>query len=569
MSESFSPGDRVDHQSLGPGTVLGFTGWRRNSKVAVNFDRSTNRSISVPSWQLERLYLEEEVENSGPESGQKRRGEDSKTRSNILAGRSSSAGITREAIHPGDPESAAGSMLRKAAAFESALDERETHLLTMRVLAPDGSRKPTLQSIADNPIFAVSRERVRQLEARLLKKLELSLADGADELASKIRDEVGPITLEDTLRDQIHGLIGDFTLPSADLVVYMLREKLGYMVNHGVAMDGDSRVITRLLRAVAEKRADPDGLVLAEELRGNFPDPDDFEYWKEYWELLIRGGGLHLLWDHVALVSTKRTKIVALLHHNRSPLTLEEIADATDMTVKQVRAFVGSQKNIVKANKAQYGLREALGRQYKSIPDEIVRCIHEGGGIVSVEHLLSEFPEEFGIAEASIHTYLATLRFQVQDGYVSLADLSDIQHKPLDEVIDGWTKEGDPCWSFSVKSIYLKGFSLSRVPFAIVKALGSEVDGEELEIDLVHPPGHGCLSVNWRSISPTGPTLGRLQKPLKELELADGDRAWVVLRENIGVELYSESPILSEVHPTVHRHQNELRDLLRKFLSDP
>lgn len=74
------------------------------------------------------------------------------------------------------PDSAAYYSRRRelAALMETRLDERERHILALRFGLDDGDEPKTLQAIGAE--LGVSKERVRQLETRALKKLQASRA---------------------------------------------------------------------------------------------------------------------------------------------------------------------------------------------------------------------------------------------------------------------------------------------------------------------------------------------------------------------------------------------------------
>jgi len=174
-------------------------------------------------------------------------------------------------------------------------------------------------------------------------------------------------------------------------------------------------------------------------------------------------------------------------------------------------------------------------------PAEIIQRIDEDGGATRLERLLEELPRLFEVTESSVATYANTQRFQISDGYVSLADPSSIRLRDIDDAIHGRTADGLPYWSFKVESRYFDGYSLAGLPPEIAKALGCEPDGRT-RIPVSAPSGCDPVSVRWPLASVTGASLGYLAAPLALLGAQQGDRVQLVLEASGGVALQINRP---------------------------
>ena len=114
----------------------------------------------------------------------------------------------------------------------------------------------------------------------------------------------------------------------------------------------------------------------------------------------------------------------------------------------------------------------------------------------------------FEVSENSVRSYVATPKFLLRDGYVSLADSSSIRLRPLTDVVHGHTVDGRPYWRFKVEDRYFDGYSLAGLPPEIVKTLGCEPDGRNTRARSRSPLAAGPFRRAGRSPRTLAPTSG-------------------------------------------------------------
>ena len=93
----------------------------------------------------------------------------------------------------------------------------------------------------------------------------------------------------------------------------------------------------------------------------------------------------------------------------------------TGLPVPQIGSYLSSFPNVVRADKARWGLAEWIDDEYEGIEAEIIQRIDEGGGVTSTKRLLDELPRKFGVTTGSVNAYLQSPKFTVERGHVTLA----------------------------------------------------------------------------------------------------------------------------------------------------
>ena len=159
------------------------------------------------------------------------------------------------------------------------------------------------------------------------------------------------------------------------------------------------------------------------------------------------------------------------------------------------------------------GFPEWNRRRVRRHRAEIIQRIEEDGGVTTSDRLFEELPRKFEVSPASIHAYLQTPKFAVDNGNVSLADPSSVRLRALDDVIDGRDERHAPYWSFEVHQRYLEGHSLAGVPPELAKYVGCAPDAGT-DVQVISPTGCGALSVRWPLASMSGATIGYLARAL-------------------------------------------------------
>ena len=400
----------------------------------------------------------------------------------------------------------------------------ERLILERRILTPEPA---TLEEIARG--VDLTRERIRQLEKPLRGAVESTIGHPITVIATLMGEQLGPIASESGLEERISSTFPATVSPNADesavdVARHLLREQLGYSGIDGISLSPDATAVRDSLREAARSLTDDAGLIDEESLRSHLPD----DSWQQHWDALIDRCDLHRLGGRLALRDTAKARAKAALLTIGRPATKEEVAALCELPPDRASAQLSLLPSVARADKVRWGLAEWIDDVYEGIPAEIIQRIDEDGGSTRLERLLEELPRLFGVNENSVRSYVGTPRFELSEGYVSLADESSIALRPLDDVVDGRLASGAPYWCFKVEDRYFNGYSVAGVPPEIVKSLGCKPD-DRTQVWISSPPGCRPLSVNWPLASVGGPSLGYLSEPLRRLDACVGDRVRLVL----------------------------------------
>ena len=210
------------------------------------------------------------------------------------------------------------------------------------------------------------------------------------------------------------------------------------------------------------------------------------------------------------------------------------------MEEMRVGAHLSNVPSVVRADKDRWGLKEWIDDEYDGIVGEIIQRIKEDGGATATERLMRELPSKFNVSASSVRAYMYSPRFVIRDGLISVASVSSLRLRHLDDVIDGREPAGAPYWTFAVEDRFFGGYSVTGVPPEFAKALGCEPEGIT-SVRIANLPDCRALSLSWRLASTTGVTMGYVATPLERLDLRSGQRARVTIRGHLLVELTRES----------------------------
>ena len=411
--------------------------------------------------------------------------------------------------------------------LEAASERERTVIQTRMIQAPPA----TLEEVG--LLLTVTRERVRQMQVRLERKVEAALGEELSVIAATLKEGLDPIVPALDLEQRIEGVV-----PKESTTVYGLFRKalisaMDFTTDNGVYIDDQATEVLREVRTGAQSLADDVGLVREEQLIEILPH----EGWRRFWRWLRERSGLHDLHGMLALRDTARARAKAALMSIGRSATREEIASVCGFDDSgKVGAALSSVPSVARADKERWGLREWIDDEYDGIVGEIIQRIEEDGGTTTTERLLTELPRTFKVSPASVRAYMYTPRFEIRDGSISLASASAVQLRHLDDVIHGRDESGAPYWTFLVESRYFEGYSVIGVPPEFAKALGCSPDSG-LGVRIDNLPNCRELSLRWRLSSINGATLGYVSEPLRQLGLQPGDHARVTIVGTSSVEL--------------------------------
>ena len=382
-------------------------------------------------------------------------------------------------------------------------------ILEQRLFPPDTPK--TLEQIGKQ--FGVTRERVRQLEIKLKKRIEKDLGVLIQAISVSITKKIGFIATEPELNAQINQyFLRGPSLPKT-LAHHMVKHNIGYFYDGRVFLSEEAKSLISDLRKQAETIKDDVGIFSEQELFSYLPS----DKWQPYRHHLLQCCKFSRVTDDWLSTRhpTAKARVKVALLRIGSPATKDQIAALCEL--KRVSGHLSNIPSVVRADKDRWGLREWVNDVYEGIPAEIIQRINEDGGITSIKRLLNEIPRMFKVSESSVRSYINTQQFVVRAGYVSLAHESTITYRCLEDVIAGRDEDGNPYWVFQAEERYFKGYSVTSFPPELAKELGCPPNGS-IRVKVVKPKGCRDLSVSWRLSSLQGATLGYVADPLARLE---------------------------------------------------
>ena len=407
----------------------------------------------------------------------------------------------------------------------------------------------------------VTRERIRQVQARVERRIHAVLGRGLRIIAATLKEPLGNVVSQSELEDRIEELLPADEGLATRLLRKALLNEMGFTLDNGVYLDERAVEQLKHIRASIRKLADDVGLVDEQRLVASLPS----EQWAQWWPWVRERCGLHDLFGSLGIRDSGKARAKAALISIGRPATREEIAQVCGFGENKAGSHLSVIPSVVKADKDRWGLKDWVDDEYEGIVGEIIQRIEEDGGATTTERLLTELPGKFGVNPMSVRAYMQTPKFVIRDGWISLANTSSIQLRDLDDVIDGRDHDGAPYWTFAVEDRFFDGYSATGVPPEFAKALGCAPDaGERVRIDNL--PDCAELSIRWPLASTTGASLGYLAEPLEHLGLEPGQHARVTIKGPCLVELSADDgnagePRTSEADTILERMMQRRRVL--------
>ena len=384
--------------------------------------------------------------------------------------------------------------------------------------------------------LGITRERVRQLQKLIETKWRHPSTTGTAtgyclyEIAKAIRHQVGPVTDCSTIENF---LVTTFDFESTadnqilNIAYQLLYKELGYTYIESTCMDSTALAVIDDLKAAARSIADEVGLINEYELRDYLPN----ESWWKHWDILVQRCHLHRIEGYLTLRNTKKAKVKAALLSIGRPATRQEIGDRCGVDPARVGSHLSVINTVVRADKKRWALAEWVDDIYEGIPAEITQRINEGGGSVHISHLLDELPKKFGVHEKSVRAYIASPAFRLDHGWVSVTDQPDLSLATLDEIVHGYTTDGEPYWIFEMCERYRKGYSIVGVPPELIIAIGGSL-GCNITLPVLRPRGCSDISVIWRRTAFTGPEIGRVASSLIAIDASQNDPIRLIIHQS-------------------------------------
>ena len=406
-------------------------------------------------------------------------------------------------------------------------------------------RTPPLTLDAVGSQVGLTRERIRQAQRKIETKIRAALEDCIGVIASTLKDSLGHVLKQSDFEHRMERLLPADHEVTTELLRSALIHEMGFRLDNEVYLDKQARRELQDIRTAIRGMADDVGLLNEQEARATLPS----EEWHRIWPWVRERLRLHSLHGVLGLRDTAKARAKAALLSIGHPATREEIGSLCGLKERRVGATLSNVESVVRADKERWGLREWVDDEYDGIVGEIIQRIEEDGGTTTTQRLLTELPSKFDVSPVSVRAYMQTPKFEIRDGWISLANTSSLQLRALDDVIDGRDDSGAPYWTFAVEARFFDGYSLSSVPPELAKVLGCAPDAAIL-VRIENLPHCRELSIRWPLASPSGASLGYLAEPLRELGLAPGQRARVTVKEPHRVELSSADGHAEEAKAT-------------------
>ena len=456
-------------------------------------------------------------------------------------------------------EGASGLVSATARHLEQIVDaasETERRIIEQRLLSAPPA---TLEEVGSRA--GVTRERIRQIQVRLDRKIRSALGAGFQVIASTLKDQLGHVVSRNDLERRIEKLLYEQKGFGKELFAKALIEEMDFTLKDGMYLDQQGVRELEEIRSTTRRLADDVGLVDGDRITATLPS----EEWQKWWPWVRESCGLVDLFGSLGIRDSGKARTKAALISIGRPATREEIAEICGFGKNKTGSHLSVIRSVVKADKERWGLEQWVDDEYDGIVGEIIQRIDEDGGATTTERLLRELPERFGVNPMSVRMYMQTPKFVVRDGWISLATRSSLRLRDLDDVVDGRDRNGAPYWTFVVEDRFFDGYSVTGVPPEFAKALGCEPDaGEYARIENL--PHCRELSLRWPLASTTGASLGYVADPLRRLGMEAGDRARVTIKGPRLVELSldardAKEPEASEANAVLERLMQRRRVL--------
>ena len=408
-----------------------------------------------------------------------------------------------------------------------SLDMRRQVIVSSRTLVFSGAR--TLQDIASE--FGVSRERIRQVEARLIEDLERLLRTKAWEAVlwrvHRVRlvagaafppgDEPTEVLLAaDELWSQVE----------ADVVRGLILRLAGpYELIHGWLMADAEKLEAAQLRLVEEaKQAGSVEFDTAREvMKAAGMHPRLVEAWLRH-----RSGMREMRRSIIEWPRSLGGRVLSVMRLQGSPASPDELlADlGPEVDLRSLKTTLSSGKQFVRVGLSKWGLRTWGLPEYGGIAAAISEELSENGPSLPIDELAIRLSAAWGIAENSVIALCNAPRFVVEHRMV--------RHRRDDEPFPVSTDLSQACGVFKPSDNRVS--VLIDIDHNLLRGSGRSVAEQVAGLLALWPgqsreyeAGSEAIHLYWPDTSISGPAIGSLRVYAEELDAAVGDRLRVTL----------------------------------------
>ena len=403
-----------------------------------------------------------------------------------------------------------------------SLDERRQVILPSRTLVL--SRARNLQDIASE--FGVSRERIRQIEARLIEDLERLFRTGAWEAVRwrvhRVRQAGGtafPFGDEATEALLVGGRL--WSEVEADIVRGVILRFAGpyelahdWLVTDAEKLEAARRGLLEAVRGAGSVEFDAAREVMEDAgLR-----PRVFAAW-----LSQRSGLREIRRSVVEWPLTLGGRVESLMRLRGSPLSPDELlADlGPEVNVRSLKTRLSSSEQFVRVGLSKWGLRRWGLPEYGGIAAAISEELSKNGPSLPIDELATRLPAAWGIAENSVISLCNAPRFVVENRMV--------RHRRDDETFPVSTDLSQACGVFKPSDNEVS--VLIDIDHDLLRGSGIFVAEQVAGLLALRPgqsrdykTGSQDIHLSWPDTSIGGPAIGSLRVHAEELGAAVGDR---------------------------------------------
>ena len=232
----------------------------------------------------------------------------------------------------------------------------------------------TLEAVGSQ--VGVTRERIRQVQARIERKIHAALGRGLRIIAATLKEPFGHVVSQSQLEDRIEELLPADESLATRLYRRALLNEMGFTLNNGMYLDERATEQLKHIRASIRRHADDVGLVDEQRLVASLPS----EEWERWWPWVRERCGLHELFGSFGIRDSGKARAKAALISIGRPATREEIARMCGFGENKTGSHLSVIPSVVKADKDRWGLKDWVDDEYEGIVSEIIQRIEEDGG---------------------------------------------------------------------------------------------------------------------------------------------------------------------------------------------
>lgn len=426
--------------------------------------------------------------------------------------------------------------------FINSLNFRQRTITLKRVHV---DQKVSLEKLGQE--FKITRERVRQLEKKAIQEANHRFSQTDVKIQAHIlREKMATIIHYETATILSRPFVSKCKCSkNARMALFDEAGPYIFRDNWLILAEEKDRVkgIESSLKYKADKIGRIDKRVIDEITEGVFCRK------KERDRFLTEILGLHKVFGEWMLRDSQRTRVFLALYKIGSPATKEEIAEYADIDdPSRVSGYLTCNDVFCRYDKTRWAFTDWTDDPYSGITKEIEQRIDEEGGMTTVERLVTELPEKFGVAESSVRANLAVPKFVIEEGYVRYATIGEIRSTYHGEVekVSNSVELDDGSWAarILIEKRYLKGYS-AEIHAAIAAECGL-FPGDSIIVPIEGT--RYSASLIWRITNPKQTVdLGRIEPILRELDLQPGEEMVVApSKQTIKIYRLEDAPIKAD-----------------------